>query len=205
MGCGGENRGKESPRLEVMKKGHKREQRMFEAKIILLGHAGVGKSSIATRYIENKFLGTYEVTIGGAYLQKHIMLADGTQVKLHIWDTGGADRFRSMTHMYYKEAVGAIFVFDLTNHKSFDVMKYWMEDLEAHEDSKRIVLALSGNKCDIPTESKQLIQKAKEYANTNNMFFKITSAATGEGVQELFKELIEAIANKKLKEMQSYN
>ncbi len=96
----------------------------IEGKVVLLGDAGVGKSSIAKRFCQDKFEDGYDVTIGGAYLQKTISLPPRiengqtlgeSQVKLHIWDTGGSDKFRSMVKMYYRDAVGAIICYDVTN------------------------------------------------------------------------------------------
>ena len=61
----------------------------LDAKIVLLGDSGVGKSSIAVRYVNNTFSEAFEVTIGGGYLQQVVRLPDGTNLKLDIWDTGG--------------------------------------------------------------------------------------------------------------------
>ena len=75
----------------------------LEAKVILLGDSGVGKSSIAHRYCHDSFSENHDVTIGGAYMQQTITLPDGTEVKLHIWDTGGSERFRTMVSLYYRD------------------------------------------------------------------------------------------------------
>ena len=85
---------------------------------MLLGDSGVGKSSIAQRYCRNTFSENYDVTIGGAYMQQNINI-DGTIVKMHIWDTGGSDRFRSLVSMYYRDAIAAIICYDLTNERTF--------------------------------------------------------------------------------------
>ena len=84
----------------------------------MLGDSGVGKSSIAQRYCRNTFTENYDVTIGGAYMQQTVNIGS-TIVKLHIWDTGGSDRFRSLVSMYYRDAVAAIICYDLTNERSF--------------------------------------------------------------------------------------
>ena len=93
-------------------------QTIIESKIVLLGDSGVGKSSIANRFCRNTFTEAYDVTIGGAYMQQTVNV-DGTVVKLHIWDTGGSDRFRSLVSMYYRDAVAAIICYDLANPESF--------------------------------------------------------------------------------------
>ena len=106
----------------------KRTAQMLEGKIVLLGESGVGKSSIAQRFCNDKFDDVHDVTIGGAYLQKTVSvpqrIEDGKsyaeqQVKLHIWDTGGSEKFRSMIQLYYRDAVGAIICYDLTDERTF--------------------------------------------------------------------------------------
>ena len=93
---------------------------------MLLGDSGVGKSSIAQRFCFDKFDDLHDVTIGGAYMQKVITIphpeepTKEVQIKLHIWDTGGHEKFRSMINLYYKDAVGAIICFDLTEPKTFE-------------------------------------------------------------------------------------
>ena len=100
-------------------------QTVIDAKIVLLGESGVGKSSIAQRYCQNSFNENYDVTIGGAYMQKDISVpdpnnkSDNIRVKMHIWDTGGSDRFRSLVSMYYRDAVAAIICYDIGNERSF--------------------------------------------------------------------------------------
>jgi len=93
-------------------------QTVVEAKIVLLGDSGVGKSSIAQRYCNDAFSDNYDVTIGGAYMQQKVNV-DGTIVKMHIWDTGGSDRFRSLVSMYYRDAIAAVICYDLTNDRTF--------------------------------------------------------------------------------------
>lgn len=200
MGCsnGGANKkGSKDPGLVVKASVEApKENKVLEAKIVLLGDTGVGKSSIAMRFSQNKFTDSHEVTIGGAYFQQQISLPNGNTIKLHIWDTGGADRFRSMTHIYYKDANAAILAYDITHPKTLDAVKYWVEELSAHADPKKMVLALAANKCDMVTEDKLPVMMGKKYADENNMLFRETSAKTGAGVQELFRQLIDAICTK---------
>ena len=108
-----------------------------EAKIILLGDSAVGKSSIALRFCQDRFDEVHDVTIGGAYLQKVISIQNpenpagaDQQVKMHIWDTGGHERFRSMINMYYRDAIGAIICYDLTNEQSFKSVEYWVREMK---------------------------------------------------------------------------
>lgn len=123
--------------------------RVLEAKVVLLGDSGVGKSSIAQRYCKNIFSESHDVTIGGAYLQQVVTLTDGTQVKLHIWDTGGSERFRSMVSLYYRDAAAAIICYDLTDDKSFSSVHFWINEMINNNDKDDFVMVLAGNKCDI--------------------------------------------------------
>ena len=120
----------------------------MEAKIVLLGDSGVGKSSIAQRYCNDAFSDNYDVTIGGAYMQQKVNI-DGTIVKMHIWDTGGSDRFRSLVSMYYRDAIAAVICYDLTNDRTFQSVNYWTNEMQQKNNVGDFVLAIAGNKCDM--------------------------------------------------------
>ncbi|TNV75848.1 hypothetical protein FGO68_gene6676 [Halteria grandinella] len=172
--------------------------RIVEAKVVLLGDSGVGKSSIAQRYCKNIFSDSHDVTIGGAYLQQTVTLSDGTQVKLHIWDTGGSERFRSMVSLYYRDAAAAIICYDITDEKSFQSVHFWVNEMINNNDKDDFVMVLAGNKCDIET-SKRVVttQMAADLSQKHQMILSETSAKTGEGIQELFKQIAERIAKTK--------
>lgn len=176
-----------------------------EGKIVLLGESGVGKSSIAQRFCFDKFDETHDVTIGGAYLQKTVTISarqeDGkflseSQVKLHIWDTGGSEKFRSMINLYYRDAVGAIICFDLTDERSFESVQYWVNQMLDNTSFNEggFVMALAGNKCDCPPDQQRIpASLSLEMADKYKMIFKEVSAKTGQGLQELFSELAQKV------------
>ena len=91
----------------------------LEAKIVLLGSSNVGKTCIATRYKEGKFTSEHKATVGAAYFQKNFGFPDGSQLKLHIWDTGGSEKFKSVAPLYYKDAHAALIVYAIDNDESF--------------------------------------------------------------------------------------
>ena len=162
----------------------------FEIKICLLGDVSVGKTSIASRFCKNMFNENYINTIGGAYQQQNIILNNGVKMKLHIWDTSGQDRFRSMTNLYYRDAQVAILTYDVTNEQSLDSLNYWLKELNDKVDQDNMLLCLAGNKNDVdPKDKKVSAQKGKEFAEKNNMIFYETSAKTGAGVKELFQAI----------------
>ena len=168
-----------------------------ECKVVFLGDSAVGKSSISQRFCKNVFTGEHEVTIGGAYIQQKMTLKNGSSLKLHLWDTGGEERFRAMAPLYYRDANAAVLVYDVSNKASFDSIKFWLNELDSKVKQDGLVLALAGNKCDLPDSKKQVTTlTAKTFAENNKMIFAETSAKTGEGVNILFQLLSEEISKK---------
>ena len=124
---------------------------------------------------------------------------------MHIWDTGGSDRFRSLVSMYYRDAVAALICYDLTNERSFESVAYWTNEMQQKNNMSNFVIALAGNKCDIERNEWQItaesMQKMKSSLNvTDNIIERNTSAKTGEGVNELFLQIAERIVQMKLNE-----
>ena len=166
------------------------ETKIFEIKICLLGDVAVGKTSIASRFCKNIFNETYVNTIGGAYQQQTILLDNGIKMKLHVWDTSGDERFKSMTNLYYRDAQVAILTYDVTNFQSFEGLNFWLKELNDKVNKDNMLLFLAGNKCDVDNDMKRVSSKeAKEFAEQNNMFFFETSAKNGMGIKELFKAI----------------
>mmetsp|Transcript_49997 Transcript_49997/g.118956 ORF Transcript_49997/g.118956 Transcript_49997/m.118956 type:complete len:202 (-) Transcript_49997:42-647(-) len=164
----------------------------IEAKIVLLGDSGVGKSSLALRFCQGRFNPYHEVTIGAAFLQQIVRLRDGSQLKLHVWDTGGQERFRAMTHLYYRDAAGAVIVYDCTDAHSQASVSYWVHELQS-KGPARVCMAVAANKSD--HEQKVVDAKAmKAYCEQNGLLFVETSAKTGENVGHLFESLAARVA-----------
>ena len=190
MGCGNSNQ-KRDPKLQVKADTPKKqESKEFEIKICLLGDVNVGKTSIASRFCKNSFNDNYINTIGGAYQQQNITLNNGVKIKLHIWDTSGQDRFRSMTNLYYRDAQVAILTYDVTNEQTLESLNYWLNELNDKVEIDNMVLCLAGNKSDIESSRRQVsTAKGKAFAEEHNMIFYETSAKTGAGVKELFQAI----------------
>ena len=89
-----------------------------EFKIVLLGDSSVGKSSIVNRYIKRKFSNKYITTIGASFYSKNIHLKNNKLIKIQIWDTGGSERFKSISNIYYRNADGALLIYDVINENS---------------------------------------------------------------------------------------
>jgi len=203
MGClksknkNNSNNEKNNPQLKI----HSTTNKELESKIIFLGDAGVGKSSIVQRFCNDKFQDKYDTTIGGAFFQKKITLKDNKSIKLQIWDTSGEEKFRNMIHLYFNGAQGAIFTYDVTNLESMEKLDHWINTLKENCDKNEMILCLAGNKCDMDNNQRKVSYgKGKEFANANNLIFFETSAKMDIGVKELFKTMAQKLYDKLSKE-----
>ena len=194
MGCK-DSKTKNSPKEQDLKMRDNKttnndEEKQYAIKICLLGTVAVGKTSIASRFCKNIFNESYVNTIGGAYQQQTVLLENNVKMKLHVWDTSGDERFKSMTNLYYRDAQVAILTYDVTNADSFQDLNYWLEQLNDKVNSDNMLLFLAGNKCDVDNNLRRVsTTQAKEFAEKNNMFFFETSAKTGAGIKDLFRTI----------------
>ena len=152
--------------------------------ICLLGEAGVGKTSLLTRFCDNSFKERYNNTIGVDF--RVITLKYKNIIsKIHIWDTAGQERFRSLALNYINNSQGFIFVYDITNRESFNNVENWV-NLALEKNNKNICNFLVGNKTDKEAERKVSIKEGEILAKEKNFFFLETSAKTDDNVQKLF-------------------
>ncbi|EDL47308.1 small GTPase Rab5b [Plasmodium vivax India VII] len=138
-----------------------------KVKIVLLGDSGVGKSSIALYLCHGRFSEKHQVTIGAAFLHHTIELKNGATMKLHIWDTGGQERFRSMAPLYYRDAYGAVVVYDSNNVESFNSLKYWINEIKSN-GSRNCCIMVVANKKDLPQKlNSEMVMKFCEQENVS--------------------------------------
>ncbi|XP_006802153.1 ras-related protein Rab-38-like [Neolamprologus brichardi] len=119
-------------------------------KILVIGDLGVGKTSIIKRYVHHNFSPNYRATIGVDFALK-VLNWDQETVRLQLWDIAGQERFGNMTRVYYREAMGAFIVFDVTRPASFEAVTKWKEDLDSKltlANGKHVATVLLANKCD---------------------------------------------------------
>ena len=179
------------------KKGLNLKKPVHECKVVILGERAVGKTSIAYRYLEDKFSDAHIVTLGVNFVQPEVKLDNGTTVKINLWDTAGEERFRSMLPMYYKSSKAAIFTYDVGNALSFQNIEDWVSELNDHVNADDIILYLVGNKKDLPPEQRKVsTEEGQKTAERLGMRFMEVSAKTGDGVPELFKTVAEEFVKK---------
>ncbi|KAG5644751.1 hypothetical protein DXG03_007880 [Asterophora parasitica] len=125
-----------------------------QVKLVLLGEAAVGKSSVVLRFVSNEFQANKEPTIGAAFLTQKCRLEDRV-LRYEIWDTAGQERFHSLAPMYYRNAQAAVVVYDITKATSLEKAKSWVKELQ-RQANPNIVIALAGNKLDLVQPSASL-------------------------------------------------
>ncbi|NIG60019.1 ras-related protein Rab-11B isoform X2 [Pontoporia blainvillei] len=115
--------------------------------VVLIGDSGVGKSNLLSRFTRNEFNLESKSTIGVEFATRSIQV-DGKTIKAQIWDTAGQERYRAITSAYYRGAVGALLVYDIAKHLTYENVERWLKELRDHADSN-IVIMLVGNKSDL--------------------------------------------------------
>ncbi|KAF2645083.1 ras-domain-containing protein [Massarina eburnea CBS 473.64] len=125
----------------------------LEAKIVVLGSQGVGKTSLVHRYVKNAFAPpNTQSTIGASFLTKRVVDIDtSTVVRLQIWDTAGQERFRSISKLYYRGANAGVLCYDITDAPSFEEMGRWLQELKTNLGND-IIIHVVGTKSDIVAE-----------------------------------------------------
>lgn len=160
-------------------------------KICIVGESDVGKSSIATRYVHEKFDPDSTSTIGAAYYCKKLIYQN-SNVHLQMWDTAGQERYRTITPLYYRHAAAVVLVIDNTNIKSNSIANYWIKAIKQHIPDIPIYIAI--NKSDLPSQlADHCIPSILElYPDVK---YKFVSAKNNNGIDELFSDLVESVYN----------
>jgi len=159
-------------------------------KVVLIGDSGVGKSNLLSRFTRNEFSWESRSTIGVEFATRSIQV-EGKTVKAQIWDTAGQERYRAITSAYYRGAVGALLVYDISKRDTYENVERWLRELRDHADQK-IIIMLVGNKTDLRHLRAVPAEEATAYADRNQLLFTETSALDSTKVEEaLTKTLTE--------------
>mmetsp|Transcript_20630 Transcript_20630/g.31534 ORF Transcript_20630/g.31534 Transcript_20630/m.31534 type:complete len:214 (-) Transcript_20630:1007-1648(-) len=160
-------------------------------KVIILGDSGVGKTALMNQYVNKRFSSAYKATIGADFLTKEVMI-DDKLVTLQIWDTAGQERYRAITSAYYRGAVGALLVYDISKHATFENVERWLKELRDHAEAN-IVVMLVGNKSDLRHLRVVSTEEAMAFSEQHNLAFIETSALDASGVDTAFQNILTEI------------
>ncbi|TXG49865.1 hypothetical protein EZV62_025740 [Acer yangbiense] len=174
-------------------------------KIVLIGDSGVGKSNILSRFTRNEFCLESKSTIGVEFATRTLQvcffvclffwglmvtnMVEGKTVKAQIWDTAGQERYRAITSAYYRGAVGALLVYDITKRQTFDNVQRWLRELRDHADSN-IVIMMAGNKSDLNHLRAVSAEDAQSLAEREGLSFLETSALEALNVEKAFQTIL---------------
>ena len=171
-------------------------------KVVLVGDSGVGKSCLLSRFAWDQFSLDSKSTIGVEFATKSVMI-EGQTVKAQLWDTAGQERYRAITTAYYREAVGAIIVYDITKEDTFKSVEKWVQDVR-NNTSREVCIMLVGNKCDLRKERAVTTEMGKLFARNNELSFLEASALDSTNVESAFtsilSEIFHSVSQKGIKE-----
>lgn len=154
-------------------------------KVILIGDANVGKTSLLLYLLQQKIDKDVKPTIGVSFIQYDICLPDGSEKLLDIWDTTGDERYKSILPSYFRKTSVAIVCFDVTNKNSFDSVDSWVQMSKTH-CGENVKIIIVGTKSELEHVVPQ--SEVERYCNTNNLDLFYSSAAKGENVVEIFEK-----------------
>jgi len=172
-------------------------------KFLSLGDSGVGKTSFLYQYTDGAFNSKFISTVGIDFREKRIvyrsknteqgMQGRSQRIHLQLWDTAGQERFRSLTTAFFRDSMGFLLLFDLTNEQTFLSIRGWLEQLKTHAYTENPDIVLCGNKADLEDQRVISEQQARETANRYGLPYVETSAATGQNVALAVEILLDKI------------
>jgi small GTP-binding protein len=153
-------------------------------RVVTIGDASVGKTSIITQLVRGQFDSEQRSTVGAMFVP-HVEMVGSRRVEMQIWDTAGQERFRSLGPIYYRNAAAAVIVFDLTCLDTFERIESWVRAF-LNIAGERAIVCIVGNKADLTGEIALADEEVLEWTNLNRLQYFKTSAKTGEGIRQLF-------------------
>ncbi|CAF0714922.1 unnamed protein product [Adineta steineri] len=173
----------------------------LDLKFLAIGDSGVGKTCLLNRYVEGNYNEKLAPTVGIDIRDKTLLYKSNKtnksyNIHLQLWDTAGQERFRSLTASFFRDAIGFLLVFDLSNETSFISVRNWITEIQANAYSENVDMILVGNKCDL--ESQRIISKARalEFAAQNHVDYIETSALQNINVGESIELLLDSVMDR---------
>ncbi|XP_006653946.1 ras-related protein RABA2a-like [Oryza brachyantha] len=157
-------------------------------KVVLIGDSGVGKSNLLSRFTRNEFCLESKSTIGVEFATRTLHV-EGKIIKAQIWDTAGQERYRAITSAYYRGALGAVLVYDVSKPTTFDNISRWLKELRDHADAN-IRIMLVGNKTDLKHLRAVATDDAHKFAEAEGLSYIETSALEATNVEEAFQLIL---------------
>ncbi|CAH1439179.1 unnamed protein product [Lactuca virosa] len=160
-------------------------------KTVLIGDSAVGKSNLLSRFAKDEFYLDTKPTIGVEFAYRNTKLGDKI-IKAQIWDTAGQERFRAITNSYYRGALGAMLVYDITRNETFEHVRKWLQELREFGDPDMVVV-LVGNKSDLVDLREVEVEDGQKLAEVEKLCFLETSAKENVNVEDAFLQMITKI------------
>lgn len=165
----------------------------FIWKVVLVGDSGVGKTNLLSRFTRNEFNAESKTTIGVEFATRNVQIR-GKTVRAQIWDTAGQERYRAITSVYYRGAVGALVLYDITKPATFENLDKWISELKEHADPC-VCIMIVGNKTDLRSQRVVSTEEGRLLAEKYRYSFIETSALDSSNVGEAFNNLLVDIFN----------
>tara|TARA_B100000900_G_C20584284_1_gene718843 strand:+ start:419 stop:1009 length:591 start_codon:yes stop_codon:yes gene_type:complete len=159
----------------------------YTYKLVLLGDSSVGKTSIATQFVNNSFSEFQDSTIGAAFLSK-MLVVNGNRINFEIWDTAGQERYHSLAPMYYRNATIILIVYDITSMTSFEGAKRWLTELKLTMTADTQVIFI-GNKKDKEKRRMVKFEDVERYCYQNGLQHYEACAKNKENIDNIFKKV----------------
>jgi small GTP-binding protein len=160
-------------------------------KTVIVGESGVGKTSILSRFVRDVFEETGQPTLGVEFMSR-VIQTNTRKIELQLWDTAGQEIFRSVTKGYYRGAIGAFIVYDMTRTNTFQNLEEWVNNVRSTAIPD-VVCVLIGNKSDLADDREVPREAGLKFAEAHNLLFFETSAKTGANIEEAMLACLEGI------------
>ncbi|OHT00572.1 Ras family protein [Tritrichomonas foetus] len=165
--------------------------RDYSFKFLLVGNSSVGKTSIVRRLCLNDYMEDQPSTIGVEFMT-HTLTIDGHNIKLQIWDTAGQERYQSVGKAYYRNAIGVLIVFSLTDHGSFQALENWVDQVRKYCHPK-VKMIIVGNKKDLVDKKAVTDSEIQQFMDSHNMTYMESSAKINKNIREAFFSITQEI------------